>query len=242
MRDREQDQRRRQEERFGPRETFGKEIAGEKDGSQDSGHEKEVSSAADLHGSAPDKAAVALLLIDVINDLEFPEADPMLPAAIEMAHRIADLKKRAAAAGIPCIYVNDNFGRWRSDFRNQVEHCLHDGVRGEPLARMLSPDEDDYFVLKPKHSGFFSTTLNTLLDYLGARRLILTGIAGNMCVLYTANDAYMRDFKLVVPGDCAVSNTPQENEFAFDHMRRILKADTRPSTELDLAEMMQAKG
>ena len=86
-----------------------------------------------------------------------------------MAERIAALKRRAKAAGIPAIYVNDNFGRWQSDFNAQVEHCLNDGVRGQPLAELLRPDEDDYFVLKPKHSGFFSTTLDILLDYLRSR-------------------------------------------------------------------------
>ena len=120
----------------------------------------------DLHGNAPDKADVALLLIDVINDLEFPEGDQLLQHALPMAERIAALKRRAKAAGIPAIYVNDNFGRWQSDFNAQVEHCLHDGVRGQPIAELLRPDEDDYFVLKPKHSGFFSTTLDILLDYL----------------------------------------------------------------------------
>jgi nicotinamidase-related amidase len=189
---------------------------------------------ADLHGNAPDHSPAALLLIDVINDLEFPEGDQILPAALQMAEQVAQLRDRARAAGIPVIYVNDNFGRWRSDFRNLVDHCLNDGVRGEPLVRALHPSEQDYFVLKPKHSGFFSTTLDILLNYLGARRLILTGIAGNMCVLYTASDAYMRDFDLYVPEDCAVSNTPVENQAAFDHMRRFLKADIRASRDLDL--------
>lgn len=192
----------------------------------------------DLHGNAPDKSPVALLLIDVINDLDFPEGDQILPDAIRMSENLAKLKARAARQGIPAIYVNDNFGRWRSDFRNLIDHCLEDGVRGEPIARLLKPVEKDYFVLKPKHSGFFSTTLDILLKYLGARRLIITGIAGNMCVLYTANDAYMRDFDLSVPADCTVSNTPEENEAALDHMRRILKADIRPSGELNLDALL----
>ncbi len=113
-----------------------------------------------------------------------------------MARRIAALKRRAKAAGIPAIYVNDNFGRWQSDFTKVVQHCLDDGVRGEEMARILHPEEDDYFVLKPKHSAFYATTLDTLLQYLGAKRLILTGVAGNICILFSANDAYMRDFDL----------------------------------------------
>jgi nicotinamidase-related amidase len=183
----------------------------------------------DLHGNAPDKSAVALLLIDVINDLEFPEADQLLAFALPMAHKIAALKKRAARSGVPAIYVNDNFGRWRSDFNAQVRHCLHDGVRGQPLAELLRPDQDDYFVLKPKHSGFFSTTLELLLDYLQVETVILTGIAGNICVLFTAHDAYLRDYRIWVPSDCVASNTQEENDHALAQMQNVLKADTSPS-------------
>ena len=148
----------------------------------------------DLHGSAPDKAEVALLLIDVINDLEFESGEKLLPQAIEMAKSIAKLKKRAKKSGIPVVYTNDNFGKWQSDLQRLVRHCLDDNVRGREIVELLQPEDDDYFVLKPKHSGFFSTTLDTLLRYLGAHTLILTGIATDICVLFTANDAYMRDF------------------------------------------------
>lgn len=192
---------------------------------------------ADLHGNAPDKAEVALLLIDCINDLEFPEGEKLLQFALPMAERIAELKRQAHAAGVPVVYVNDNFGRWQSNFNTQVEHCLCDGVLGKPLAELLKPAEDDYFVLKPKHSGFFSTSLDILLDYLQVRSVILTGLAGNICVLFTAHDAYLRDLNLYVPADCIASNTAAENQVALEHMQHVLKADIRPSAELDLAAL-----
>lgn len=191
----------------------------------------------DLHGNAPDKARGALLLIDVINDLEFPEGPQLLEFAIPMARRIAELKRRAAEYGVPAVYVNDNFGRWQSNFNRQVDHCLHDGVTGQPLAELLLPEADDYFVLKPKHSGFFCTSLEILLAYLEVETLILTGIAGDNCVLFTANDAYMRDYRLIVPQDCVASNTEAENAAALEQMQRVLKADTRPSTELKLESL-----
>ncbi|HEV2765659.1 MAG TPA: isochorismatase family cysteine hydrolase, partial [Pyrinomonadaceae bacterium] len=159
-----------------------------------------------------------------------------------MAGRLAEFKRRAARAGVPVIYVNDNFGRWQSDFNKLLKHCLEDDVRGRPLAERLRPDEDDYFVLKPKHSGFFSTTLDTLLEYLQVKTLILTGLTGDICVLFTANDAYMRDFHLVIPADCVASQDPEENRHALEHMRRVLKADIRPSTELDLEELKRDAG
>lgn len=186
----------------------------------------------DLHGNAPDKADVALILIDVINDLEFPEGAQLLRQALPMARRLARLKQRAVAAGVPVVYVNDNFGRWQSDLSNLVEHCLNDNVRGAAMAELLQPGEQDYFVLKPKHSGFYSTTLDLLLKYLQVNSLILTGIASNICVLFTANDAYMRDFNLLVPRDCVAANTADENRSALAQMQTILKADTRPSTRL----------
>jgi nicotinamidase-related amidase len=114
----------------------------------------------------PDKAEVALLLIDVINDLEFDNSKKLLKYALSMAEKIAVLKKRAKRAEIPVIYVNDNFGKWQSDFNKFLKHCLETDVCGKPIVELLRPEEDDYFVLKPKHSGFFSTTLDTLLDYL----------------------------------------------------------------------------
>ncbi len=195
----------------------------------------------DLHGNVPESSPVVLLLIDVINDLEFPEGEQIVDAAIAMAKRLLKLKKRAKKAGIPSIYVNDNFGRWQSDFRSVLRHCLEDGVRGEELARILAPDDDDYFVLKPKHSAFFATTLDTLLDYLGAQTLILTGIAGNICILFSANDAYMRDFHLAVPSDCTVSNTEEENAHALEQIERVLKADVTPSPRLNFAKLKRMK-
>ncbi len=194
----------------------------------------------DLHGNVPDKAEVALLLIDVINDLEFDSGAQLLEHALPMAEKIAALKRRAKQARIPVIYVNDNFGKWQSDFQKILNHCLEDDVRGKPVVELLKPDEDDYFVLKPKHSGFFSTTLDTLLEYLRAKTLILTGVAANICVLFTANDAYMRDFNLVIPRDCVASNTAEENEHALKLMEQVLKADTTPSEELDLEELKRA--
>jgi nicotinamidase-related amidase len=190
-----------------------------------------------LHGNAPDTCPVVLLIIDMINDLEFEGARKLLPGALRTARRIATLKRRARAAGVPVIYTNDNFGRWRSDFREAVDHCLHDGVRGQPLAELLHPDQDDYFVLKPKHSGFYATTLDTLLEYLGAERLVLTGVNGDTCVLATAMDAYLRDFELYVPVDCTASLSPAGNRGALAYMRRMLDADTRPSGRLDLRKL-----
>jgi nicotinamidase-related amidase len=191
----------------------------------------------DLHGNVPDKCSVALVLIDVINDLEFDGGDTLLKHALPAARRIAALKAQARKRGIPVIYANDNFGRWRSDFRQVVEHCLTDGVRGQPLAQLLKPDDQDYFVVKPKHSAFYCTTLDLLLQYLQAKRVVLTGFTGDMCVLFTAADAYLRDLKINVPEDCTASQSPLENRKALQYITRVFKADRRPSGKIDFAKL-----
>lgn len=177
-------------------------------------------------------AGTALLLIDVINDLRFRNAAPVIDRAVPMADRIAALKERAVAADVPVVYINDNFGQWRSDFRRTVAHCTSSTSPGRHLSRRLRPSPDDYFVLKPKHSGFYDTTLDTLLGALRVRRLILTGLAGNICVLFTANDAYMREYRLFVPSDCIVSNTEHDNAHALSQIQRVLKGNIAESSRL----------
>jgi nicotinamidase-related amidase len=174
-------------------------------------------------------AGTALVLIDVINDLDFKDSDVLVEQAEPMAVRLSAFKRRAAAAGVSCMYVNDNFGQWRSDFRQTVAHCTSRSSPGRTVSRRLRPTKKDYFVLKPKHSGFFDTTLDTLLQTLRIRRVILAGIAGNICVLFTANDAYMRELKIFAPSDCIVSNTAEENEHALKQIGSVLKGNLTPS-------------
>ena len=196
---------------------------------------------AGLNGSAMGPNAppcpVALLLIDVINDLDGPESEPVTRFAGPLAEKIAALKKRAKQAELPCIYVNDNFGRWRSDFREVVEHCRREGARCRQLAELLAPDPDDYFVLKPMLSGFFGTALDPLLRHLGVRTLVLAGLCANACVLFTAADAHMRGYKLWVPSDCVASTTGTECGHALDQMRRQFKAQVHLSAEIDLVAL-----
>ncbi|HMI55927.1 MAG TPA: cysteine hydrolase, partial [Gemmatimonadaceae bacterium] len=163
-----------------------------------------------------------------------------LENALPAARNLARLKRRAKAAGVPVIYVNDNFGKWRSDFRQQLEHVLEDGVRGEPVAKLLSPDEDDYFVLKAKHSGFYNSQLDLLVNYLRVRTLVIAGFTTDICVLFTASDAYLRDLEIVVPPDCSAAVTLDHHERALEHMRRVLDVKAIPSTEIDFTELMES--
>jgi nicotinamidase-related amidase len=189
------------------------------------------------HGSFPDRAKAALLLIDVINDFEFPDSDRLLEQSIPMTRRLVAFKRLARKNNIPAIYVNDNFGQWKSDFRHIVEHCTDPRVCGAQVSKHLRPQKNDYFVLKPKHSGFYSTSLDVLLGFLRVDTLILAGVATNICVLFTANDAYMRDYFLYVPRDCVAANTADETNHALKQMGNLLKADTRPADEIDVIKL-----
>ena len=191
----------------------------------------------DLHGNVPESSPIALIMVDVINDLEFQGGDALLQNAVPMAERLAALASRARKANVPVIYVNDNFGKWRSDFREVLDHCMNDDVRGREVARLLAPEEADYFVLKPKHSGFFSTTLDTLLDYLHVDTVIIAGLTTDRCVLFTASDAHMRDLNIIVPRDCCAADSAQHHDDAITMIERILGADVKPSAQLDFTNL-----
>ena len=195
-------------------------------------HHGETRAGAGTSPVAVPVSGTALLLIDVINDLAFDGSEALVAQAESMAAPLARLKRRATAADVPTIYINDNFGQWRSDFRRTVAHCTARTSPGRVVSRRLRPTARDYFVLKPKHSGFFDTTLGTLLETLGVRRVILTGIAGNICVLFTANDAYMREYKIFAPSDCIVSNTAADNDHALRQIEIVLKGNVAPSERL----------
>jgi nicotinamidase-related amidase len=194
----------------------------------------------DLHGSAPDQSSVALLIIDMISDFAFEGGDELLAQALPIAPVLRALKARARAAGIPVVYANDNYGRWQSDLDRLIENATRPDSAGRELVEQLLPAGDDYFVLKPKHSAFYSTTLGTLLQYLGTKTLILTGTAANMCILFTASDAYMRDYFLVVPEDCVASAAAEDTRTALHLMRKVLEVDTTPSDRLDLEALKKS--
>jgi nicotinamidase-related amidase len=189
----------------------------------------------DPTGITPHRSVTALLLLDLISDFEFEDGEQVFRRALPVARRIEALKARAARKGIPVIYVNDQVGQWRSDFPELVRRCKESDCRGAPIVRLLEPKPNDYCVLKPKHSGFFETPLETLLRYIGAKKLIITGVSSSQCVLFTANDAYVRDFELAIPRDCVAARTTSETRLALSYFESVLKADTRPASRLRLS-------
>ena len=185
---------------------------------------------------AEERAAgeTVLLVIDMFSRWDYDDAERLLGGAERIAPAIAALRRRCRAAGVPVIYANDNAGRWRSDFGDVVRSAREAGGAGARIAELLAPGEDDYFVLKPKHSAFFGTPLDLLLRHLQARRLIVTGVASDQCVVFTAADARMLDYRVHAPRDCIASQTDERSRRAVDQLGEVMVVDTAPASALRL--------
>ncbi|MFQ3544279.1 isochorismatase family cysteine hydrolase [Halobacillus rhizosphaerae] len=178
------------------------------------------------------KQDTALIIIDMINKMEFDGGEDLLDNTLQMTENLQNLKSLAKDKNLPVIYVNDNFGLWQDNVSDLISECRKG--QGKPVIDQLLPDEDDYFIIKPKHSGFFGTQLGILLNQLEVNNLIITGIAGDICVLFTANDAYMREYNLWVPKDCTASETTEGNNNAIRIIERSLSAVITDSREIDM--------
>jgi len=175
------------------------------------------------------RSSKIVLFIDLLNHFEFPDGPDLLRNALMVADNLSRLKKRMRRANVPVVYVNDNFGQWRSDAKQILQYCVRQEAMGRKFVQQIAPDEEDYFVLKPMHSAFYQTPLDALLRYFGARTIIMAGIATNNCIVCTAHDARMRDLEILVAADCCAARSAREHTQALDHMRatagaRILKA------------------
>lgn len=156
----------------------------------------------------------------------------MLRATRRIVPAVARLVTRARAAAVPVIYANDNFSRWRSDFRELVERLTADDHPAQDVVLPLAPHPDDYFILKPRHSAFYATPLELLLHSLGAHRTILAGIAADSCVLMTACDAHVRGFTVHIPEDCVASARSRDARQALALAARVAGAETAPSASV----------
>ena len=173
-----------------------------------------------------------LLIVDFINPLNFPGAEDLAGPALEAARATAALKERLAGEGVATIYANDNYGVWQSDFHSLVTQCLGREDESGRIAKLLSPRPTDITLLKPRHSAFFGSPLELLLDGMGCEELILCGLAADMCVLMTAADAFLRNYRVVVPSDCTAAESPKAKADALKYMATILKCDVMASKEI----------
>lgn len=176
----------------------------------------------------------ALLIIDMINPLDFAGAENLTSKALDVATVIASLRDQADDAEAPVVYVNDNYGHWRSDRNEIVEHCRAATPAAAQIISCLEPRKQDYFIIKPQFSGFYATNLPVLLPKIGVSQLILTGLAGDICVLFTAADAHMREYDLWAPSDAVASEHDERNAWALDIMRKSMGVETAPTTSLNI--------
>lgn len=185
------------------------------------------------HG-LPDSPDV-LLLIDYVNPLQFEEAAELAPKATRAAQATAALKSALTPRGVQTIYANDNYHTWHSEFRDLLRHCAQ--LPGAPaqMARTLEPTARDLTLLKPRHSAFFGTPLTLLLREMKTRRLILTGLSTDICVQFTAMDAFLHGYELWIPEDCTAAEREPYKLASLEYMRRVLGADTRSSDHACMA-------
>ena len=191
-------------------------------------------------GGAP--GAAALLIVDMLNDLRFDGAEKLAPAAQAIAEPILALRDAADAAGVPVIYVNDNKGHWHSDRTRLIEQVRGQGDETRALVDRLMPADHHYLVIKPRFSGFYATNMPVLLPDLRVDRLILTGVAADICVLFTAADAHMRGYSLWVPSDAVASEEPQRTRWALEIMAASMDADTSATTEQAFDDWLNQSG
>ncbi len=197
-------------------------------------------SESDLEGNAPDCSNAVLILVDVINDLDFPNNRELVRDSPQLAKSIAQLKLRCKRLGIPVVYVNDNYGKWRSDFSAVLKHSLRENSPGRTMVQLLTPEPDDYIVLKPKHSAFYATPLETILAYIGARNVIVSGLTTNACVSLTVADLYVREFRIFVPQDCVHALNAADHQRALQLMKNSYAANTSLSSRIRLARLSQS--
>lgn len=169
------------------------------------------------------KADKALLIVDMINNFEFDMGETLAKKTEKIVPHILSLKEHARQNEWPIIYINDHYGLWQADIKNIQQECTNE--RSKDIITKIAPVDADYFLIKPKHSAFYETALHTLLTELQVRHIIITGIADNICVLFTANDAYMREYSITIPKDCIASNSDEDNEFALTMMENVLFAE-----------------
>jgi nicotinamidase-related amidase len=185
---------------------------------------------------------VGLLIIDMINDLGFEGGEKICEKAEDAGEVVLRLRSDADRLGTPVVYVNDNYGQWHSEKSKIVSACMAGDNPGRRLVERLKPRDSDYFVIKPQFSGFYSTNLPVLLPKLGVSRVVITGIAADICVLFTAADAHMRAYDIWTPRDAVVSEDDRRRDWAIDIMANSMGAETRAASELSLEEWLSAGG
>jgi len=186
-----------------------------------------------ITGVPESRSNTALLILDMISGFDFEDGETLFPKALKAAQNLSKLRDRARSAEIPVLFVNDNFGKWKQDFGAFVR-SVKDSEKGSQMIDLIGPEPGDYHILKPQRSAFYATPLEVLLLTLNVSELFITGVTTDICVLFSAHDAYMRGYKLHVPSDCTAAVEDAHHRSALEFMARVVYAETRPSGEVSL--------
>jgi len=181
--------------------------------------------------------STALLIVDMISEFEFQGGEKLCRNALQAAENVRELKQRARGQRAPVIYVNDNYGRWNEDFRTMAERIRTGSERGRRISELLAPEPNDLYILKPQRSGFYETPLSVLLQSLRVSNLIICGVTTDMCVLFTAHDAYMRGFRVFVPEDCCAAVEAEHHYEALRLLSRVTDVGIVAQKEIELAAL-----
>jgi nicotinamidase-related amidase len=171
----------------------------------------------------------ALIITDMLNAYDHADAEPLMESARSVVPRLSGLIAEAKEREIVVAYVNDNHGDWTAG-RDELAQAAMDGAAPE-LVEPLLPPRDIPFVVKARHSVFYGTQLEYMLRQFGVTRLVLTGQVTEQCILYSALDAYVRHFEVVVPHDAVAHIHEDLAEAALRMMRMNMRAETPPSEE-----------
>jgi nicotinamidase-related amidase len=179
-----------------------------------------------------DGGATALLVVDMLNPYEHPQADRLAERVGETLPGIRTLLRRAADEQTPVVYVNDNYGDWNSSSEELAKQAM-DGAHPE-LVEPVLPGEGQSLVVKARHSTFYETPLEYLLDQLGVSRLVFSGQVTEQCILYSALDAYVRHFDVVVAIDAVAAIYDDLGDAALQMMERNMGAELVRAEDVDL--------
>lgn len=173
----------------------------------------------------------ALLVVDMISDYDHPDGDALRESARTVVPVISGLIERARDEGVLVIHVNDNHGMWSSCRQDLIDEARRNG--DPELIDPMLPQGDAPFVFKARHSIFFGSSLQYLLESEDVGRLVLVGQVTEQCILYSALDAYIRHFQVVVPRDAVAHIDADLADAALALMERNMRAEVCDAGALD---------
>jgi nicotinamidase-related amidase len=174
-------------------------------------------------------AHAAVIVIDMLNPYDHEDAEPLMESVATVLPSLRELIEQAPAAGLLTAYVNDNHGDWTAGRGKLIERAREG--RAPELIEPIAPSADLPFLVKARHSVFYQTQLEYMLRDQEVDRIVLTGQVTEQCILYSALDAYVRHFEVVVPRSAVAHIHEDLAEAALRMMEENMRAQIADSTE-----------